>query len=101
MCAADVAAAVGVSLRSLHHCFARFDTTFGDTLMKMRCAHAVRMLESPIFRRLTIAEIGRRAGFVDASHFTRTLHARVGRKPSQIRRQCGAPDAPHNVTQED
>lgn len=93
-----VAAAVGLSLRSLHRCFARFDTTFGDTLMDMRCAHARRMLESPIFRRLTVAEVGRRAGFSDASHFARTLHARLGFTPSQIRRQCGAP---RDSTQED
>ncbi|WP_233836932.1 helix-turn-helix domain-containing protein [Paraburkholderia sp. ZP32-5] len=85
--ASEVAAELGVSLRSLHRCFARFNTTFGETLMRMRCIHAMRMLESPIFQRLTIAEIGRRAGFTDASHFARTLHARVGRTPSQIRRE--------------
>jgi len=97
--AADVAAAVGVSVRSLHRSFARFSTTFGDTLVGMRCAQAVRMLESPIFRRLTIAEIGRRAGFVDPSHFARVMHARTGRTPTLIRRQ--QPETPTSDHQEE
>jgi AraC family transcriptional regulator, positive regulator of tynA and feaB len=99
--AGEVAAAVGISPRSLHRCLARSGTTFGDTLIDIRCTHALRMLESPIFRRLTIAEIGRRAGFVDASHFARTLHARLGRTPSQIRRQCTASGGPRDSSQDD
>ena len=33
-----------------------------------------------------VAEVGRRAGFTDASHLTRVIRSRTGRTPSQIRR---------------
>jgi AraC-like DNA-binding protein len=35
---------------------------------------------------VTTAEIGRPAGFLDASHFTRVLRRRTGRTPLQMRR---------------
>jgi AraC-like DNA-binding protein len=53
--------------------------------MKVRADVALRMLESAIFRQLSIAEIGRRAGFADRAQFARVLRARSGRTPSQIR----------------
>jgi AraC-like DNA-binding protein len=44
------------------------------------------MLESPLFNRVTTAEIGKRAGFPDASHFVRVVRKRTGRTPLQVRR---------------
>jgi AraC family transcriptional activator of tynA and feaB len=35
---------------------------------------------------VTTAEIGRRAGFSDASHFVKALRRRTGRTPLQMRR---------------
>ncbi|WP_035883305.1 AraC family transcriptional regulator [Cupriavidus metallidurans] len=93
LCAADVAAAVSISVRSLHRHFAKSSTTFGAVLMAMRCADAVRMLESSSFSRLTVAEIGRRAGFADAAHFSRVMRARVGHTPNQLRRAHAGPSS--------
>jgi AraC-like DNA-binding protein len=83
--AAAVAAPLGISLRTLHRALARSGETFGAALMAARVSLAVRMLESPLHRRLTTAEIGRRAGFADPSHFSRVLRMRLGLTPTQIR----------------
>jgi AraC-like DNA-binding protein len=69
-----------------------FGETFGEALIAARVQAALRMLRSPLFRRTTIAEIGRRAGFSDASHFTRVLRRHVGMTPLRVRR--GAQDDP-------
>ena len=82
----EVATAVDVSLRTFHRSFQRAGETFGNTLTQMRCAFGMRMLESPLFRRVSVGEIGRRAGFCDASHFSRVVRSRTGLTPSQIRR---------------
>lgn len=84
--AADVAGSAGISVRTLHRAFAAAQETFGAKLMAARVRVAVRMLGSPLFQRVTIAEIGRRAGFLSASHFARTIHKRTGRTPLQVRR---------------
>lgn len=90
----DVAAGVSVSVRTLHRTLAADGATFGALLMAARADAAIRMLESPLFRRLTVAEIGRRSGFVDASHFSRSVRARCARTPSQIRGGQQAANAP-------
>jgi len=84
--AIEVAAAVDVSLRTFHRSFQRAGETFGNTLTQMRCVYGIRMLESPLFRRVGVADIARRAGFCDASHFSRVVRSRTGLTPSQIRR---------------
>jgi AraC-like DNA-binding protein len=92
--AAEVASAVDVSLRSFHRCFQRAGETFGNVLTQMRCVYGLRMLESPLFRRVGVGEIARRAGFCDASHFSRVVRSRTGLTPSQIRRgEIAAPVA--------
>ena len=44
------------------------------------------MLQSPLFDRVTTAEIGRRARFSDASHFVKAVRSRTGHTPLQMRR---------------
>jgi len=83
--ATEVASSLGMSVWALHRSLGRFGETFGSSLMKVRTDVALRMLESAIFRQLSIAEIGRRAGFADRAQFARVLRARSGRTPSQIR----------------
>ena len=83
--ATDVATVLGISVRTLHRNLGFFGESFGAMLMAARVEVALRMLESPIHRRLTVAEIGRRSGFPDPSHFSRVIHARLGRTPNQIR----------------
>ena len=83
--AADVAASLNISLRTLHRAFAAANETFGELLIEERARVALRMLTSPSFNRLTTAEIGRRAGFPSASHFARVIRNRTGRTPLQLR----------------
>lgn len=84
--AAEIAQLLGISLRTLHRTLAACGQTFGDVLMSSRVALATRMLESPLMKRLTIAEIGRRAGFSDASHFARVFRRHTGSTPLQQRK---------------
>lgn len=83
--AQDVADALGISIRTVHRGLASCQQTFGASLMGARVELATRMLESPLFRRLTTAEIGRRAGFSDPSHFARVYRRVCGRTPAQAR----------------
>jgi AraC-like DNA-binding protein len=92
LAAAHVAASLGISVRTLHRAFAAANETFGEKLIVARAQVALRMLGSPLFKRLTTAEIGRRAGFVSASHFARVMRSRTGRTPLELRREIH-PDA--------
>lgn len=83
--AASVAHELGMSVRTLHRHLASAGTTFADALMAERMAVADRMLASAVFNRLSIAEIGRRAGLVDPSHFARAYKRRRGLTPAQAR----------------
>jgi AraC-like DNA-binding protein len=84
--AADVASSLNISKRTLHRGLAGSGETFGALLLQARVDLAVRMLQSPLFARVTTAEIGRRAGFSDASHFTKVLRRLTGQTPLQMRR---------------
>jgi AraC-like DNA-binding protein len=85
--AADVAASMNISLRTLHRIFAAANQTFGAALIDARARVALRMLKSRSFNRLTTAEIGRRAGFPSASHFSRVIHNRTGLTPLKLRHE--------------
>jgi len=95
--AAQVAASVNISVRTLHRTLAAANRTFGGSLIDARAHVAVRMLASPSFKRVTTAEIGRRVGFLSASHFARVIRHRTGQTPVQLRAQSRArattPDA--------
>jgi AraC family transcriptional regulator, positive regulator of tynA and feaB len=84
--AADIASSLNISKRTLHRALAACGETFGAMLIQARVDVASRMLQSPLFDRVTTAEIGRRAGFSDASHFTKVVRMRTGQTPLQIRR---------------
>lgn len=83
--AQNVADALSISTRTVHRGLASGQQTFGASLMSARVQLATRMLESPLFRRLTTGEIGRRAGFCDTSHFARVYRRICGRTPAQVR----------------
>lgn len=83
--AQDVADALRISTRTVHRSLASCQQTFGASLMTARVELATRMLESPLFRRLTTSEIGRRAGFSDPSHFARVYRRFYGRTPARVR----------------
>jgi len=84
--AGDVASSLGMSTRTLHRALAACGETFGSILIQARVDLAVRMLQSPLFDRVTTAEVGRRAGFSDASHFVKALRTRTGQTPLRMRR---------------
>lgn len=84
-----VADSAGISVRTLHRVLAVDGQTFGGLLIGARVDCALRMLRSPSFNRLTVAEIGRRAGFSDASHFSRAVRRRCGQTPNEIRSGSG------------
>jgi AraC family transcriptional regulator, positive regulator of tynA and feaB len=84
--AADVARSLNMSTRTLHRALAACGETYGAMLIQARVDLAVRMLRSPLFDRVTTAEIGRRAGFSDASHFVKVLRRRTGQTPLRVRR---------------
>jgi AraC family transcriptional activator of tynA and feaB len=83
----DVATSLDISTRTLHRTLAAFGETFAGLLIAARADTAMRMLESPLFRRLTLDAIARRTGFSDASHFCRVIRTRFGQTPSQVRRR--------------
>ncbi|MBT9513591.1 MAG: helix-turn-helix domain-containing protein [Acidovorax sp.] len=76
----------GVSLRSLHRAFAAQGQTFAGTLREMRLARAGELLRRPQLAHVAVAEIGRRCGFADASHFARAFQRTMGVPPGQWRR---------------
>jgi AraC family transcriptional activator of tynA and feaB len=83
--AQDVADALGVSLRSLHRAFASGES-FARSLRRLRMDEAARLLASRRFVRTSSAEIGRRCGYLDASHFVRHFRAERSVTPSRYRR---------------
>ena len=99
--AGDVASSLSMSKRSLHRALAACGETFGAILIQARVDLAVRMLQSPLFDRVTTAEIGRRAGFSDASHFVKVLRGRTGQTPLQMRRASHGPPFAHSSTPAD
>lgn len=84
--AADIAGSLHISTRTLHRALGTCGETFGVMLIHARVDLAMRMLQSPLFDRVTTAEVGRRAGFSDASHFVKALRKRTGQTPLQMRR---------------
>ncbi len=84
--ASQVAHACSISLRTLHRTFAASGRTFGGVLMRLRIDAAARMLLDPRLAHLTIAEIGRRCGFLDPSHFARQFRQLRNACPRQFRK---------------
>lgn len=83
--ACDIARDSRTSLRSLHRAFAAEGCTFAGTLMQLRVEEAARMLSQRRFDRLSIAEIARRCGFSDGSHFSRVFKQVRGVSPKTFR----------------
>ncbi|WP_321890226.1 helix-turn-helix domain-containing protein [Paraburkholderia bannensis] len=84
--ASNVAKSLNISVRTLHRTLAANNSSYGALTMRLRLAVALRMLTSSLFHRVTTAEIGRRAGFADPSHFSKAFLRHFGRSPSQVRK---------------
>lgn len=70
-------------MRSLHRAF----TAAGETVMgrwrQERIAHACELLAQPRLAGLNMAEVGRRCGYADASHFGRDFQRVMGVTPQR------------------
>ncbi len=84
---AGVAAQLHISERTLHRALSNRSETFANLLIGARMKAAQRMLGNPRFAKLSISEIGRRAGFSDSSHFARQCRRSLGFTPNALRQQ--------------
>jgi AraC-like DNA-binding protein len=82
---ATVAAAFGVSVRSLHALFATTDCSFQQFLTRIRLEHAHDLLRDPQAHHLDTASIGFTAGFGEVSTFYRRFKQRYGVTPGACR----------------
>lgn len=82
---AQVAQALNLSQRHLGRVFAARGSSMAEHIQQARLIRAAELLAGAEGERLGIAEIGRCAGFVSASHFSRAYRARYGITPSQAR----------------
>jgi AraC family transcriptional regulator, positive regulator of tynA and feaB len=86
LCAQNVAEQLGLSTRSIHRAMASQGKTLAQYLRAIRLEHATRMLQDRHFKQLSIAEIGRRVGYLDASQFSRVAKHRLGETPLHLRK---------------
>jgi AraC family transcriptional activator of tynA and feaB len=87
MSAQHVADELGVSVRTLHRAFAAHATSFALHLRRLRLERAAQLMVQRRLAGVTAAELGRRCGFVDASHFAREFQRHFGTPPARWRRE--------------
>jgi AraC-like DNA-binding protein len=85
--AARIAAAHGISVRHLYTVLARSGISLGEWIRTHRLAECKRELAAPESRFRTVAAIGRRWGFPDATHFSRVFKQAYGLSPRTWRDQ--------------
>ncbi|MFD5893210.1 MULTISPECIES: helix-turn-helix domain-containing protein [unclassified Streptomyces] len=85
--AARIAAAHDISVRHLYAVLSRSGISLGDWIRTRRLAECRRELAGPNGRLRTIAAIGRRWGFVDATHFSKVFKRTYGISPRAWRDQ--------------
>lgn len=81
---AGFAARLGVSVRYLHRLLEPTGRSFSEHLIGCRLDRAAAMLRDPACR-LKIADIARKAGFSDISHFNRSFRRTFGDTPFGLR----------------
>jgi transcriptional regulator GlxA family with amidase domain len=85
--ALDLAQHLGVSPRSLHRAFARAGDTVAGRWRQLRLDHARQLMSQGRLASLSVAEVGRRCGYTDASHFGRDFQRDAGLTPLRWRQQ--------------
>ena len=86
LCAADIAAAVGISPRHLSRVFSRAGSTVPQYVLGRRLDAARNLLGQPSCGSMTIGEISTRCGFRSNGYFSSAFTARFGQRPSDARR---------------
>jgi AraC-like DNA-binding protein len=84
--ASELAAGLGVSARTLHRTFAAQGATLAGRLRQLRMERAAELLAQPRLAGVSVAELGRRCGYPDASHFVRQFQQAYGQTPARWRR---------------
>ncbi|MFI6494876.1 helix-turn-helix domain-containing protein [Streptomyces sp. NPDC050564] len=92
-----VAAAHHISLRALHYLFRENGKTVGEFIREQRLEHCRADLADPRLAGRSVAEIAIRAGFSDATAFSRTFKTRYGMPPGEYRRSHGEPQSRNNT----
>jgi AraC-like DNA-binding protein len=82
---AEIAAAVGISVRHLHRLFSLRGHTVGDWIRGRRLLQCRRDLADPRLRERTITEIAFFWGFSDSAHFSRCFRTQFGICPRVFR----------------
>lgn len=85
--AARIAAAHDISVRHLYTVLSGLGISLGDWIRSHRLAECRRELSGPNSRLRTIAAIGRRWGFVNATHFSKVFKQAYGLSPRAWRDQ--------------
>jgi AraC-like DNA-binding protein len=81
---AQVAQAMGVSVRYLHRLLEPTGRSFSQHLLEQRLQRAIERLRDPTCH-LGIADIARACGFADISHFNRSFRRAFGDTPYGVR----------------
>ncbi|MHA7243783.1 helix-turn-helix transcriptional regulator [Paeniglutamicibacter antarcticus] len=87
MCAAAVAAAVGISERHLSRIFAEAGESLGSDFRERRLQLATEILTGPAHGSMPVGRISRELGFASQSCFPRVFKARFGITPLALRRE--------------
>ena len=82
---AEIASAVGVSVRHLHRVFSLKAHTVGDWIRRRRLQQCHHDLADPRLRERTITEIAFFWGFSDSAHFSRCFKSQFGMCPRVFR----------------
>jgi len=85
--AARIAAEHHISVRHLYATLARSEITLGDWIRTQRLAECRKELAAPGAARISIAAVGRRWGFGDATNFGRAFGRAYGVSPREWRNQ--------------
>jgi transcriptional regulator GlxA family with amidase domain len=76
---------LGITGRQVHRLLEETTKTFYEHLLERRLIEAHKLLTSPACSTLNVAEIARRAGFIDRTHFHRVFRIRFGGTPMDVR----------------
>jgi AraC family transcriptional regulator, positive regulator of tynA and feaB len=85
--AEQVATELGVSVRTLHRSFAAEQTSYAVTLRRLRLQRAAQLLGQKRLGGVLLADVARRCGFADTSHFVREFSRAFGVTPALWRKQ--------------
>ncbi|WP_334152570.1 AraC family transcriptional regulator [Microbacterium sp.] len=87
-----IADQLAISMRQLQRAFRSHETTPERQIRRARVEHAATLLADRVYDALSIAEIGRYAGFADGSSLARAMAQEGHRSPASLRRASRSAD---------